>query len=136
MSKKYLVEVANAKRRGPAYVHADNSSGVLFLDEDSRVPITAEQFAAFSFELEAKAEGKKGCAKEVRLYATDPTTGESMPISFDDAKGLFAQRLIDDEAALTEQAKQAAELNKLADDRDEEEREADAVDAAQAVPAS
>jgi len=147
---RFVVEVSNAKRNGPAYVHPGalmnggvcvTATGILVLhpstDADAtRVQLTAQQFRDYSYDLEGKSAGKFGCAKDVALHAVNPDTGERVPLSFAEARELVEQNLNDDEAALADQAKQEAEIQKLADDRDAEEREADAVDAAQAVNAS
>lgn len=151
---RFVVEVANAKRNGPAYVHpgalvkgtdgrqqvAVTATGILVLhpstDHDAtRIQFTSQQFRDYSYELEAKSMGRFGCTKDVALSAVNPDTGERLPISFEEASDIVASNLNDDAAALADQAKQEAEIQKMADDRDEDEREADEVDAANAVRA-
>ena len=144
---RFVIEVSNRKFSGPAYIHPGElvvdangrksiqvrAAGILLLHPNSetsptRVQLTSEQFKQFSYDLEAKSEGKYGCAKEIDLFALDVDKQDRLQLSFAEAADMVASNVNDDEAALADQAKQAAEIEKLADDRDEEEIEADRVD--------
>lgn len=142
MSKsKFVVEVTNVKRRGPAFVMPGrlvtgsdgrprvevSASGVLVLDpsedQPTRVRLTSAQFQEYSYDLEGKSEGKYGCERELQLNAVDVQTGERAVLSYREAAELVAANLNDDAAALEDQAKQAAELAKAASDLEEGEEE-------------
>lgn len=138
-SPRFVIEVANAKRNGPAYVHpgelvngqvAVTAVGILVLfpstdAEDTRVQLTSAQFKAYSYDLEAKVSGKYGCTRDIALSAVNPDTGERKSITFEEAAEIVALDLNDDAAALDDQARQAEEIQALADDRDEDEIAAD-----------
>lgn len=125
----------------PVMTLSVTATGVLVLHPGTRqnpsaVRVTSEQFREFSYEIEAKAEGKYGCEKEIEIYAVDADTGEKVRYSYAQAAELVEANLNDDAAALADQKRQDEEIQKLADSRDEEEKRADAEDLANSVAAS
>lgn len=147
---RFVIEVSNPSRYVPAFVHPGELvggtvvaavTGLLVLDpsgprEVSRIALTAEQFRQYSYDLEGKSAGKYGCEKSIELHAADADTGERMPVTYAEAAELVRERVTDDDAALADQAKKAAEWAQACDDRDAEEKEADAQDLANSVRAS
>ncbi len=138
---KFVIEISNIKRRGPAFVHPGkliedpaapngkrvevSQTGVLVLDpsehEDTSIKLTGEQFQSHSYSIEAKTEGKFGCERELALHVVDVETGEKQAISYAEASELVAEKLNDDDAALAEQVRKAAEFDAAAKDDDDEE---------------
>ncbi len=138
---KFVIEISNIRRRGPVVVHPGklvedaaapggkrvevSRVGVLVLDpsehEDTSIKLTGEQFQAHSYSLEAKLEGKHGCERELAAHAVDVETGEKQAITYAEAAEIIAADLNNDEAALADQAKQAAEFDAAAKGDDDEE---------------
>lgn len=136
---KFVIEVSNIKRSGPAFVYPGrlvpvldaegkqigqqvevSALGILVLDpsehQDTSVKLTGEQFQKYSYDFEGKTEGKHGCERELALHAVDVETGERQTITFAEALEIIAADLNNDEAAKADQAKQAEEFAKAASD--------------------
>jgi len=139
---KFVIEVSNVKRRGPAFVYPGrlmpdpaggparvevSALGVLVLDpsenQDTSVRLTSAQFLNYSYEIEGKTHGKYGCDRDLKLHAVDVESGEKLELSYAEALDIVVQGINDDAAAEADQKKQADELAKAALDLEEDEED-------------
>ncbi len=126
---RYVIEVVNTRRDGgPVYLSGLALNLLLTPSTDeteTRIKITSEQFKLLAYDLEGFEGGKFGVPKQIALYLLDLDTGASERITFEQALKVITGGVNDDAAALADQNKQAAELDRLCSDLDQDEQDAE-----------